>query len=90
MSEVDLGFAVQLLERESQPDQLAQAFAGLAAGGMGVCTLISGDSGIGKTTLVQAFVHTLQASTPPLQCGCEALFTPRPLGPWVDIAAPRA
>lgn len=55
-------------------------------GRQGRCVLISGDAGIGKTSLVQAFVANLGTKAVPLVVGCEALFTPRPLGPLVDLA----
>ncbi|MFO1287863.1 MAG: AAA family ATPase [Rubrivivax sp.] len=78
---------MRLLERENQLAQLRRAFAALAEGGPGLCAVIAGESGIGKTSLVQAFVQGLPRGTKVLSCGCEALFTPRPLGPWVDIAS---
>ncbi|HET7525357.1 MAG TPA: AAA family ATPase, partial [Burkholderiaceae bacterium] len=75
-----------MLERESQLQQLAAAFARVASGQTGMCAVVSGEAGIGKTSLVQAFARSLPAATQVLQCGCEALFTPRPFGPWLDIA----
>lgn len=78
---------MQLLERDTQLGQLAGAWAVVQGGGPGCCALISGEAGIGKTTLVQAFLGGLPRATPVLQCGCEALFTPRPLGPLLDLAA---
>jgi len=75
-----------LLEREHPLAQLDAAHAQVVAGHGGVCVLLSGDAGIGKTTLVHTFLRALPTETPVLLAGCEALFTPRPLGPLVDLA----
>ena len=47
--------------------------------------LLAGEAGIGKTSLVRAFVaaHGDRGSSP---APCDALYTPRPLGPLLDIA----
>jgi DNA-binding CsgD family transcriptional regulator len=76
---------MEFLERETQLARLI-ALHGRAADGDGVCVLIHGEAGIGKTTLVRQFVRTLSISAKPLIAGCEALFTPRPLGPLIDLA----
>ncbi len=76
-----------LLEREPQLLRLQQGWARVAAGDSGVCALVGGDAGIGKTTLAQAFARTLPPGATLLQAGCEALYSPRPLGPWLDLAA---
>ena len=77
--------AVELLERDSflltLDDLLNQA-----AVGHGRVALISGEAGIGKTSLVERFLEQHQAPTRTLWGACEALFTPRPLGPLYDIA----
>jgi DNA-binding CsgD family transcriptional regulator len=44
--------------------------------------LIAGEAGIGKTALVRAFCADRRA----LATACDALYTPRPLGPFVDLA----
>src|SRR5262249_34046568 len=46
----------------------------------------SGEAGIGKTSLVEHFVALYAGSARTLSGRCEALFTPRPLGPLYDIA----
>jgi DNA-binding CsgD family transcriptional regulator len=74
-----------LLEREEYlfalDDALRQAVAG-----QGRIALISGEAGIGKTALVERFVADAPSGTRTLWGACEALFTPRPLGPLYDIA----
>ena len=47
--------------RERERSELASAFAS-AAGGRGVMACVAGEPGIGKTTLVQDFLSSLQAS----------------------------
>ena len=55
-------------------------------GGRGQTVLVSGEAGIGKTSLVQQFTGT-QTRLRTLWGSCDALFTPRPLGPLHDIAS---
>jgi predicted ATPase len=54
----------------------------------GRIVLIAGEAGAGKTSLVRAFVEATarDGGTVALEGGCDALSTPRPLGPLVDIA----
>jgi DNA-binding CsgD family transcriptional regulator len=76
---------MEFLEREAQLARLVAAH-GRAVNGGGVCALIHGEAGIGKTTLVREFIRTLPINVKPLMAGCEALYAPRPLGPLVDLA----
>jgi DNA-binding CsgD family transcriptional regulator/tetratricopeptide (TPR) repeat protein len=75
---------LKLLERESALQSLGEAFAEARAG-HGCTVLVSGEAGIGKTSLVAEFA-TSQSNARVLWGGCEALFSPRPLGPLYDIA----
>src|SRR5262245_61368654 len=77
---------LQLLERDDQLRQLAALYE-RAASGHGACAVVAGEAGIGKTALVRAFTETVAQRGAVLWGGCEALFTPRPLGPIVDMAA---
>ena len=52
----------------------------------GHCLLLSGEAGIGKTSLVRAFCSEIKNDCKILQGTCDALFTPRPLAPLYDIA----
>ena len=76
---------MQILEREDQLAQLTACFE-RSLRGQGTCTLISGEAGAGKTTLIQRFAAALPADIPQLVAGCEALFSPRPLGPLIDLS----
>ena len=48
--------------------------------------LVAGEAGIGKTAVVRAFCAEI-ADARVLWGACDALFTPRPLGPFLDLAA---
>ncbi len=79
------GMLMELLERGPFLQTLAE-YAGQARQGTGRLVLVSGESGMGKTMLLEAF----QDSSPDarwLWGGCDGLLTPRPLGPLFDIAA---
>lgn len=73
-----------LLERDSILERLLSAFD-QAAAGAGVCALIRGEAGLGKTALVDALVRRLGPRAELLAGACDALDTPRPLGPLVDF-----
>lgn len=75
-----------LLEREACLQDLAAVWQSAAAG-TGRIALVSGEAGLGKTTLVEHFARALPATTRLLWGACDALFTPRPLGPLYDMAA---
>jgi predicted ATPase len=77
---------MDLLERERDFEQLAQLWQA-AMVGQGSTVLVSGEAGIGKTALVEQFVRELRQRTRCLWGACDALFTPRPLGPLHDMAA---
>src|SRR5262245_20138356 len=77
---------MELLERDHALSQLDAALKD-AATGQGRIVLVSGEAGIGKTALIERFIATHRASTRVLWGACDALFTPRPLGPLHDIAA---
>ena len=76
---------MELLERALFLDALA-GYAAEARQGSGRLVLVSGESGIGKTALVEAF-HAQLHGARWLWGACDGLLTPRPLGPLFDIAA---
>ncbi|HEV7715171.1 MAG TPA: AAA family ATPase, partial [Steroidobacteraceae bacterium] len=76
---------MKLLERELYFDALGSALGGVAKGS-GCITLLWGEAGIGKTSLIQEFTARQRVAARVLWGGCEALFTPHPLAPLYDIA----
>ena len=71
---------MELVERDSALRTLRRCLEG--AGVRGHVALVSGEAGIGKTSLVRA----LAAGQADLWWGaCDALQTPHPLGPLLDI-----
>jgi DNA-binding CsgD family transcriptional regulator len=76
---------VELLERDDHLAQLDRLLAGARAGS-GRMVLISGDAGVGKTSLVRAFLERLPSSVRVLWGACDPLDAPRPLGPFRDMA----
>ena len=82
-AEMDQG-RIELLERSELVDALGQALAEAAAG-RGRMVLLGGEAGVGKTALLRE----LSAQDPRARVlwgACERLFTPRALGPLLDIA----
>lgn len=77
-------YPMDLLERETHLHELHQAFSDAAAG-RGRTVLVTGEAGIGKTSLVIQFTREVQPRARVLWGACEALFTPRPLGPFQDV-----
>ncbi len=76
---------MELLEREPLFAALGD-YAAEAASGHGRLVLVTGEAGIGKTSLVDAF----RSSRPDLTwlwSACDGGFTPRPLGPLHEISA---
>jgi predicted ATPase len=73
---------VELLEREPVLQELTQLLAD-AAGGSGRLAAVCGEAGAGKSAVVDRFVARTSARH--LRGLCDSLFTPRPLGPLVDI-----
>ena len=74
---------MDLLERASFLDALAE-YAAQARNGDGRLVLVSGESGIGKTALLEAFQRRGRGARW-LWGACDGLLTPRPLGPLFDI-----
>jgi DNA-binding winged helix-turn-helix (wHTH) protein/DNA-binding CsgD family transcriptional regulator/tetratricopeptide (TPR) repeat protein len=76
--------AAELLERDVPLAALGHAYDAAAAG-HGCVVLVSGEPGIGKTALVARFAAGLSEGRV-LWGACDDLLTPRPLGPFRDIA----
>lgn len=75
---------MELLERESHLAALLE-YAGEAASGSGRLVLVSGEAGVGKTTLLERAERDLTESAWAWGA-CDPLSTPRPLGPLLDLA----
>lgn len=75
-----------LLERETQLSGLTNALAG-AAEHSGGLVLVPGEAGSGKSSLIRAFVQSLDDSVLVIEGACDPLATPRPLSPLYDFAA---
>ena len=76
---------MELLEREHFVREL-EGLLGVVAAGNGRLVLVGGEAGIGKTSLVECFAEAHKARARVLWGACDALLTPRPLGPLYDIA----
>jgi hypothetical protein len=77
---------IALLERSEFIEALDESLAGVGLGS-GRLVLISGEAGIGKSSLVRAFCDAHREHARVLWGACDALQTPRPLSPLIDIAA---
>ncbi len=75
-----------LLERSGQLAALRAALAEVPDGSPGRVVLVSGEAGAGKTALLHEFVGAPGLPARVLWAACEPLFTPRPLGPLLDLA----
>ena len=75
-----------LLERQQQLETLAQGLSEARAGS-GKLILIAGEAGLGKSSLVEQFVADTRRDARVLWGACDALDTPRALGPVHEIAA---
>lgn len=75
-----------LLER-AQPLAALGALWEEVRAGRGAMALVEGEAGIGKTSLVREFSGAIAAPARLALGACDALSTPRPLGPLHDVAA---
>jgi tetratricopeptide (TPR) repeat protein len=74
----------ELLERGEFLQQLEEKLA-RARAGVGQAVFISGEAGIGKSALLGAFLTRLPSGSLVARGFCEALSTPRALGPVLEI-----
>ncbi len=74
-----------LIERESAVAKLTEV-ANQLNRGHGNIALVSGEAGIGKTSLLEEIKRTLDLQYKIIWSGCDPLFTPRPFGPLYDFA----
>jgi DNA-binding CsgD family transcriptional regulator/tetratricopeptide (TPR) repeat protein len=76
----------ELLERSRELSQLDEWLRLASDGSHGRLVLVAGEAGVGKTTLLRRLRANDRDGPRFLWGACEALFTPRPLGPLLDIA----
>lgn len=74
-----------LVERE-QPLQRLHELARSAGDGRGAIALVAGEAGIGKTTVLEEMRLRESSTCQVFWGGCDALATPRALGPIQDMA----
>src|ERR671936_2463432 len=79
------GMTVRLLERAAELRRLEETLRH-AGRGRGAVVLVSGEAGIGKTSLVRAFAEHARTHARVLVGVCDDLVTPRTLGPFRDMA----
>jgi ATP/maltotriose-dependent transcriptional regulator MalT len=75
---------MELIERDGFLRSLETLFESVIEG-EGHCILLSGEAGIGKTSLIKSFYKEKKDNCKIYQGTCDALFTPRPLAPIYDI-----
>jgi DNA-binding CsgD family transcriptional regulator len=74
-----------LLERNAELLVLGQRFAALCAGSSpGGCVLLSGEAGVGKTSVLRAAASGADGRIDWLWGTCEPMLSPPPLAPLVD------
>ena len=75
----------ELLERAPLLAALAQELAQVR-GGAGRIVLVAGEAGVGKSALLERYLASIRTDCEVVSGACDALFTPRPLGPLRDVA----
>src|SRR4030095_4026100 len=75
---------MELIERDSFLAAMRSQFEHVS-NGEGRCVFISGEAGIGKTTVIKTFCNEVKNKSNVYQGMCDALFTPRPLAPLYDV-----
>ena len=75
-----------MLERSHHLSALTDSLAQVRESSRGRIVLVGGEAGIGKTALIRRFCDEQTGAARILWGACDALFTPRPLGPLFDIA----
>lgn len=81
-----LAGSIELLERSDHLRTLGDSLAEALRAQQGRLVLLRGEAGVGKTAVLRRFCEQQPPASRILWGGCEALFTPRALGPFVDVA----
>ena len=77
--------STKLFERGPELEAMTQALDE-ASEGRGSVVLVYGEAGIGKTSLVEAFLEAATERARVITAACDDLLTPRALGPFRDLA----
>jgi hypothetical protein len=77
--------SMRILEREAQLARLTEQL-GATRRGSGRLVMVAGEAGIGKTSLVDAFLAALPRGTRALRGGCDPVIPARPFAPIADMA----
>jgi DNA-binding CsgD family transcriptional regulator/tetratricopeptide (TPR) repeat protein len=80
------GGSAELYERAEQLEALDDSLEAVKRTAKGRVLLVNGEAGIGKTSLLQKFCGDSGPRVRVLWGACDPLFTPRPLGPLLDVA----
>ena len=75
-----------LLERDRELSLLGDSLDAVRSSSHGRLLLVGGEAGVGKTALLRRVCDDRPDGARVLWGVCDALFTPRPLGPFLDIA----
>jgi DNA-binding CsgD family transcriptional regulator len=86
MTVVARGADTELLERGPSLSALGDLLAEVKSSSHGRLAVVGGEAGIGKTALLRQFCGGLGKGVRVLWAMSDPLFTPRPLGPLLDIA----
>lgn len=81
---ITTGWSEGLVERDAELSALGAAFVN-AQLGHGQVLLVSGEAGVGKTSLIRRFCAEVGDGCRVLVGACDPLSTPRPLGPFRDL-----
>jgi predicted ATPase len=75
---------MELIERDGFLALLQTHFKNIEEG-EGHCVFVSGEAGIGKSSLIKSFCKQQKGNCNIYLGACDALFTPRPLAPLYDV-----
>lgn len=75
---------MELIERDEFLALMRTQYENIATG-EGHCVFVTGEAGIGKTSLVKTFCKETKDDCIVYHGACDALFTPRLLAPLYDI-----
>ncbi|MGH3043651.1 MAG: ATP-binding protein, partial [Gaiellaceae bacterium] len=78
--------STELLERQGELDALAALLDDVREHRRGWLVLVAGEAGVGKTALLRRFCDEHRSSARILWGACDALYTPSPLGPLIEVA----